>query len=407
MASKAAQIRLAEEQRRQSQIKAILTDAKKAVVADEKLDPSEFFKDFKEQFFRPAEQFRSKLKSSDQGKQILEAARHLFCKYKVPAILESIWLGSHYSQKAIENYHHARRYGQHNFREAERQRQNRVNHNFRNNPNILRNWFVCVATGGSLYKDHTRALNFTKRETFMFLSANSEVMSASQALVWAIAMCAQGSNLGVASRLSQTNFDQKNVFDPFWQDAIRFFCLEGNHPSSVKDVNDLLDYITQMRQDNPNFRLLGSSQSLAAVQRRCEQWHRSLARQKVIGNNTWEGAPLHNWKYVVHEGEKNEETWSITQINCGKDLAAEGTAMNHCVLSYASRCVNGQTSIWSVRRTTRDFIEKRAVTVEMNSFYEICQVRGISNRVARADEKNVIQRWAQENALQITNYAFG
>lgn len=406
MASLAAQLKLQEEERRKEQIKKILSESKvMRSTGDNVLDLEEHFSNYKNQFIRTSESFKSKLKSSNEGKQILEAARHLFGKYKVPAVLDRVWLNATYRKTTpVEDhqYHqHRQRLARGGFQRnnvLRRERMNEFNH-----LGSLTDWYVCVATGGSLFKSYTQKMGLSKRETFTFLNASGD-MDPPQALVWAIAACAQGGNMGVAARLSQTNLARKDITQAFWQEAIRFFCLEGNHPNSVKEVNDLLDYVTEMKNENPSFRLLGSGQSLLAMQRRCEQWHRALARRKVIGNNAWEGAPLEDWKYIQNEGQRDEETWEVRQIKCGKDLAAEGTAMNHCVLSYSYRCESGHTSIWSVRRTTRDFIEKRTVTVEMNSQYEICQVRGIFNRAARPEEKNIITRWAQANGLRIASY---
>jgi hypothetical protein len=40
--------------------------------------------------------------------------------------------------------------------------------------------------------------------------------------------------------------------------------------------------------------------------------------------------------------------WRVQELLSSWELAAEGTAMGHCVVSYSDQCADGQTSIWSI-----------------------------------------------------------
>lgn len=97
---------------------------------------------------------------------------------------------------------------------------------------------------------------------------------------------------------------------------------------------------------------------------------------------------------------------------CSTDvLRIEGREMRHCVFTYASGCLNGTTSIWSLRvRPENDSKTRRLLTVEVNnSRRAIVQVRGKANqtlgawrgkpRMQMAGE--ILRRWAREQRLTI------
>jgi len=74
--------------------------------------------------------------------------------------------------------------------------------------------------------------------------------------------------------------------------------------------------------------------------------------------------------------------------------------MRHCVSAYAGRCIAGHASIWSLRRCTKDGIE-RLLTIEVDEQRRAVQVRGFANRLAHADERNVLERWAKARAIAL------
>ena len=76
----------------------------------------------------------------------------------------------------------------------------------------------------------------------------------------------------------------------------------------------------------------------------------------------------------------------------------ESRAMRHCVSSYAAKCIAGHASIWSLRRCTRDRID-RLLTIEVDKQGRAVQVRGLANRLAHADERNVLERWAKARGI--------
>jgi hypothetical protein len=40
--------------------------------------------------------------------------------------------------------------------------------------------------------------------------------------------------------------------------------------------------------------------------------------------------------------------WTVQELLSSWELAAEGRAMNHCVVSYSDQCADGHRSVWSI-----------------------------------------------------------
>ena len=344
------------------------------------------------QFVRQPDTFVLRTRSDHRAKQALEMARHLFGRFRVPRVLEGAW--SAYVQEPQQDRPALPRYGRGN--QDIRRGQGPANPNFRTTD--FRAWYVCVATGGSLYKEHTKAL-LTKKETFLFLGA-PPVLDMCQSVVWAVARAA-GATDGDAQRLARSKIAER-TFEAWWFDVVRFFCLPGNMPSGVAQVNDLVDYVAAKRMEDRAFRLLGSSQTLAAVLRRMEQWHRALARAKDLSGITWEGVALPDHtieqKDPEHKGRVIE--WTFHQITTGKELAQEGTAQRHCVFGYKASCVSGQCSIWSLTRTDALGGKVRRLTIELSRTGVISQKRGLANRMPRPEEEHVVGQWAGKFNLE-------
>src|SRR5690606_20482088 len=107
------------------------------------------------------------------------------------------------------------------------------------------------------------------------------------------------------------------------------------------------------RAQDAGFRVLGTGQTLATVLRRMDQWHRELARARDLSGVEWAGVDLPDHVIEQRDPEHRDRliTWTFHQITTGKELAAEGSAMRHCVFGYKHSCMQGRCSIWSLTRT--------------------------------------------------------
>jgi hypothetical protein len=74
--------------------------------------------------------------------------------------------------------------------------------------------------------------------------------------------------------------------------------------------------------------------------------------------------------------------------------------MRHCVSTYAGKCIAGRASIWSLRRCTKDSID-RLLTIEVDAQGRAIQVRGFANRPAHANERRLLERWAKARGITV------
>ncbi|MEO0895551.1 MAG: PcfJ domain-containing protein [Bacteroidota bacterium] len=95
-------------------------------------------------------------------------------------------------------------------------------------------------------------------------------------------------------------------------------------------------------------------------------------------------------------------TVGILPLLTKRDLYQEGEAMNHCVAEYASDCIVGTSSIWSMRSNPHTVEEERLLTIEIHEPDCIVQALGHDNRPAKPQELVYLKEWAKENTLRLS-----
>jgi hypothetical protein len=314
-----------------------------------------------DQAIRDPRGLRLRLKTKDPGKIALALARHVYATFPVPAHLESVWL----DREPLEPTELERR----------------------------KDWYVEVAQGRSLYRGRTKG-TLTRLETHNFLYP-APGLGFREALWYAVAR-SYTDNIGLALRIARSKVARDSVI-PFWRDAARFFCA---NPIPITDINDLCDFLAALQRGNPGYSLAG--RTLRSLRAGMEQWHRELGLLRRIGTGSWDGNPLPDWTWEeIHENEPHRNvTWTVTQLKTGKELAAEGSRMRHCVYSYKQECMRGHASIWSLRATNASGT-KRVLTMEMTVANDVIQVRGLANRRASAAELSILRRWSIATGVTI------
>jgi hypothetical protein len=117
----------------------------------------------------------------------------------------------------------------------------------------------------------------------------------------------------------------------------------------------------------------------------------------------WSGSALADWEWTPSskDAKARGERFVVRQLKRAEDLVMESRAMRHCVSSYAARCIAGHASIWSLRRCTKDRID-RLLTIELDRQDRAVQVRGLANRLAYGDERQVLERWAKARGIALS-----
>lgn len=114
------------------------------------------------------------------------------------------------------------------------------------------------------------------------------------------------------------------------------------------------------------------------------------------------------------EREERDCIWTVVELRNNKAMINEGRKQKHCVYSYVQWCVEGRSTIFSLRGYSKqaagyteegkvrwDYAQEQTrVTIEVNNQGAIVQVRGLLNRSPNDEEKRILRHWAVENGLR-------
>ncbi|CAL75723.1 conserved hypothetical protein [Bradyrhizobium sp. ORS 278] len=337
---------------------------------------------FEADIIREPESWKPQLKTRDAARLRLAAARHLFGRYPVPSHLEQVWIDA----SGLGHDEIVRR----------------------------KAWYIAAAGGGSLYKAGASAL-LSRREVHAFLNPLGQV--GFDEAIWQAIARSYTDDHALMSRIARSRIARAPRGEhAFWREAAQFFCAQ---PTTAEEIDDLCDYIAHRRRRERTFSLKG--RTLAALRRLMAEWHRDLAviarieaarrradmaRQRVATREVelaahWPGAQLTDWSWSpsAKPFAKRDE-YLVTQLRTAEDLVAESRAMRHCVSSYATRCIAGHASIWSLRHR-HGGATQRLLTIELDRQHRAVQVRGFANRAAHKDERRVLERWATARGINL------
>lgn len=333
---------------------------------------------------RDPEAWNPRLKTRDAARLRLAAARYLFARYPVAEHLEQIWIDSTgLDANAIA---------------------------------MRKRWYIVAAGGGSLYNAGASKW-LSRKEVHAFL--NPWGKPGFDAAIWQAIARSYANDAAVAQRIAHSRIVQTPRAElGFWREAVRFFCA---NPTTVEEIDDLCDYLADRHRREPGFSLKG--RTLASLGRQMQEWHRDLAavarieaarrraeaaRDRARGraakadeaDASWPGAAIADWSWAPSSAKARarREEYRVAQLRTAADLVAETRAMRHCVATYAAKCIAGQASIWSLRLHA-DGTADRLLTIEVDRLHRAVQVRGFANRAPHAEERKVLERWAQARGI--------
>jgi len=338
---------------------------------------------FEADVVRDGEAWKPRLKTRDAARLRLGAARHLFARYPVAEHLEQIWIDS-----AGLGIHEI----------------------------VLRKrWYIVAAGGGSLYGAGASEW-LSRKEVHAFLNPLGKV--GFEAAIWQAIARTYANDPIVAMQIARTGITRTpRAEHGFWREVVRFFCA---HPTSVEEMDDLRDYLAACHRRDPAFSLKG--RSLASLGRLMREWHRDLeaiarieaarrraeaAQNRARGraaapvDDSWPGAAIADWSWSPSSRVRGKrEEYVVVQLRTAADLVAETRSMRHCVASYATKCIAGHASIWSLRRRATGAPD-RLLTIELDRRNRAVQVRGFANRVPHPEECKILERWAQARGIEL------
>ena len=347
---------------------------------------NEAVRGFDAEAVRDAAAWRPQMKTRDAARLRLAAARHLFARYPVAGHLERIWIDA-FGLDADE-------------------------------VRLRKRWYIVAAGGRSLYREAAGEW-LTRKEAHVFLNPPGPL--GFEVAFWHAIARSYAGDAGLALRIAHSRIaEAPRAAVAFWREVVRFFCA---NPVSGEKIGDFCDFLADCHQRDAAFSLKG--RTLASLERQMRAWHHDLeaiarieqmrrraeqAQARARGEAwsdasaagaTWSGAAIADWSWrpSAKEGGKREE-FVVTQLRTAADLVAETRAMQHCVATYAAKCIAGYCSIWSLRRRAAGSSE-RMLTIELDQRARAVQVRGFANRSASPEERKLLERWAKARGIEL------
>ncbi len=344
-------------------------------------------------------------KSRDLDKFLGTLLRHLFVEYEMPAFMDKAWTS---------------------------------------NNNIHIGWYLHLGVGQNLRTAYELPFTISKKTAHCFMFAPNS-LSIVQALRWAQVRAMNGTT-DMAYNIATTILSEQTdaTAEDFWFSVMRFL-VKHEAAISLNQVNPIIDYLYSKKclrrsgqlagevlpPEQPNISMKG--RTVATLLKAMEEWHADMARnphlyqyiqrggrvvneqanvQRYWTNNKdwwkkytrkWSSFGIRQFDYIEGTGN-NKKVFNIRHLKTAEALAKEGQAMNHCVGSYAFRCENNTSAIFTLRLSSRTEGLQTLVTIEVNADKNIVQARAKSNRAPSELAKRVIRLWATQNGLKITCY---
>ena len=235
---------------------------------------------------------------------------------------------------------------------------------------------------------------FSRKMAHYFTNA-PKAFQIESAVWYAIVIGQEGSELMV--EVFQKHFRNCSGNTTLINTLIHFFRKPANYVEA-EELRRLLSYLQHLWDEEGSLNLKGWT--LQSLRRREQEWQETLLRLEFEQSYeyvhlSWKGAPYQDFEYVR---EDDQATFRISQLTTARDLFFEGKRMCHCVGSYAVRCHQGFSSIWSLQKECAGSIEP-LVTIEVNDQNQIVQAKRKYNAHPSHWEWELILRWASQEHI--------
>jgi hypothetical protein len=310
--------------------------------------------------------------------QFTALAHHLFARYPIPVFMTSVWFDLPPGEALPQH-----------------------------------GWYKHLGLGQSI-RTADLPLRFTKAMAHRFTHAPHHY-SAVAALRWA-QLRGLGGGEALARVVVGTRLGKVLENEDFWESVLRFFI---NHPAlDLGQVAPVVDFLQHQKFEwrdgvspdgvfgkqpppQPDFSMKG--RSAASICRLVDEWHKQLGHEMHEPTLSWRRSPVQDFRLVEGSEEQgNMRVWTITELLTSRALFLEGQAMRHCVATYAERCFRRQTSIWSMQVENQRG-RRRVLTIEVDlPRRRVCQARRKYNHLPQRPEREVMERWAGQQGLNVS-----
>lgn len=304
------------------------------------------------------------------GRQFSQLARHLLARYEVPAFLEAA-LFDGYADEDRES------------------------------------WFRHVGQGGSLRTAPGLTVPLTKRMAHHALLA-PDACTVIQALRWGQVLALGGTpRLAFALNGTELGTSMESVEQEQWRQTVIQW-LVNQRMLDPSQVGPIVTYVLRRRRRERSFSMQGRTPQ--SMLRLIQEWSEAQAARERERTRSG-GRARYRYREFPPSGlapgiwetgrGAQRRIWTIEEIRCNRDLIAEGREMRHCVATYEHSIAQGHSSIWSMRVERPEGVQ-RAVTIEVHPRRrQVVECLGKCNRMPTSDELRILERWVQENGLQL------
>lgn len=301
-------------------------------------------------------------------------AHHLISNYRIPAFLASSWYESD------------------------------------STADKKRSWFVEHSRGAS-FRSLDLPIVMTRKMEHVFL-ASADHLSIEHALRRA-ELLAVGVPPEFVKAILSTRLAADLRHSEFWR-TFWMFLIANVDEVDPAQIGPMVDYIESIRHDRitvetqngtteldpplPEFSMKG--RTVKSMLRLMQDWHRSLKGSG--GGFSWIRSPFQPLLFdEVSDDAEMRKRWQLMELTSSAQLLSEGAALHHCVASYADRCHQGTSSIWSLRLWRGEKLH-HMLTVEVDPKRRtVIQARGRANRPATGKPLRLLQNWAVRERLRM------
>jgi len=306
---------------------------------------------------------------------VASLAQHLVCKYPVPAFLASAW----YAADACGD--------------------------------TKRWWFIAHSRGAS-FRSLDLPIAMTRKMEHIFLASQEHLpieLAMRRAELLALGAPAEVVKAVLATRLAT---DLRH--GEFWRSVWMFLIAHAGELDPAQ-IGPMMDYIQAVRHGEmpigtqvggvgfnapqPAFSMKG--RTVPSMLRLMRDWHGSLAG--CSATFSWARSPYQPLLFEELRMDRSElpRRWQMMELTDSAQLQKEGAALHHCVGSYAYRCYQGASRIWSLRLWQGEKV-RHVLTVEVDPKRRaVVQARGRANRLPSGKSLELLQDWAVRERLRI------
>jgi hypothetical protein len=314
--------------------------------------------------------------------QFASLAQHLFARFPVPACMTSVWFDLPLGERLPQH-----------------------------------TWYKHLGLGQNI-RTASLPMQLTRTMAHLFHQAPHH-FSAVAALRWA-QVRGMGGNEALARAVVGTRLGKILENEVFWETVLQFFV---NQPSlDLAQVGPIVDFLQHQRFEwrdgvsptgalgkqpppQPDFTMRG--RTTASLGRLVREWHRQLGQESQQPSIAWQRSAINEFQMVEGSEELgNVRIWTVSELLNSRALFLEGQSMRHCVATYVKSCIRRQTSIWSMQ-IEHQRGRHRVLTIEVDLLKRtICQARKKANQRPHEKEIAVMERWAKEQGLKVSDTAF-